>query len=188
MVIYFYNKLISCFVRFICRFFFTDFLITIKAYSRTVEQAFHSSFSQADIVHVGVVAPAVVQPDAGVESVVPVPRKGVGIFLPTSAGILNADKVFTGSVGIKTQHLKVVQSVVVVPVVLPVVAAEIRWRSRYSRVLFPNSISTLHDGKASVSATSIAIYMNFFTLVLITLCVFVFLYVTKVSGKNHTNE
>ena len=39
-----------------------------------------------------------------------------------------------------------------------------------------------------VSATSIAIYMNFLTLVLITLCVFVFLYVTKVSEKNHTNE
>lgn len=183
-MIYFYNKLISCFVRFICRFFFTDFLITVKAYSRTVKQAFHSSFSQADIVHVGVVTSAVVQPDAGVESIVPVPRKGVGIFLPTSAGILNADKVFTRSVGIEAQHLEVVQAVVVVPVVLPVVAAEIR----YSRVLFPNSISTLHDGKASVSATSIAIYMNFFTLVLITLCVFVFLYVTKVSGKNHTNE
>ena len=126
MVIYFYNKLISCFVRFICRFFFTDFLITVKAYSRTVKQAFHSSFSQADIVHVGVVTSAVVQPDAGVESIVPVPRKGVGIFLPTSAGILNADKVFTRSVGIEAQHLEVVQAVVVVPVVLPVVAAEIR--------------------------------------------------------------
>jgi len=81
-VIYFYNKLISCFVRFICRFFLLIFLITIEAYCRTVEQAFHSSFSQADIVHVGVVASAVVQPDAGVESIVPVPREGVGIFFP----------------------------------------------------------------------------------------------------------
>ena len=90
-----------------------------------VELAFQSSVAEADVVHVGEIAAAVVEPDAGVERVEPVPHEIVAVFVPSSVGILHADVVFARAVGIEAQHLEAVVAIVVVPVVLPVGAAEV---------------------------------------------------------------